>query len=111
MQDSVRSQTADALAQLDDAERSFGPVPLAWLLAAARLPGRALHVGLAIWCTAQPSGALSVHLSNTACVRFGLDRNAKYRGLDLLERTGLVAVERKRGRSPAVTILDYYGAR
>ena len=89
------------------AEHFRGPVPLAWLLTAARLPGRALHVAIALWYAAQLSGAQSVRLSNTLCERFGLDRNAKYRGLELLEATGLVEVKRKCGRSPAVTILDY----
>jgi|RhiMetdeSRZDD1v2_1073273.scaffolds.fasta_scaffold814160_3 hypothetical protein len=95
--------------QFGDAERFRGPVPLMWLLTAARLPGRALHVAIALWYAAQVSREPSVHLSNTLCERFGLDRNAKYRGLDLLEATGLVSVERKRGRSPTVTILDCNG--
>jgi hypothetical protein len=100
--------------QFSHAERFRGAVPLVWLLTAARLPGRALHVAIALWYAAQLSrepfsSEPSVYLSNTLCEKFGLDRNAKYRGLDLLEATGLVAVRRKRGRSPAVTILDYGG--
>lgn len=47
-----------------------------------------------------------IPLSNIAGLRFGLDRNAKYRGLAWLERAGLVTVQRKLGRSPVVTILD-----
>jgi hypothetical protein len=38
--------------------------------------------------------------------RFGLDRNAKYRGLAWLEQARLIAVERKLGRPPLVRILD-----
>jgi hypothetical protein len=83
-----------------------GPVPLPWLKAAAQLPGRSLHVGMVLWYAAGLSGSVSVHLSNTLCLRFGLDRNAKYRGLRSLGDARLVAVRHKRGRSPLVTILD-----
>jgi len=83
-----------------------GPVPLPWLQAAARLPGRSLHVGMVLWYVAGLSGSVSVRLGNTLCLRFGFDRNAKYRALRSLGDARLVAVKRKRGRSPQVTILD-----
>ena len=47
-----------------------------------------------------------VPLSNITSLRFSLDRNAKYRALAWLEEAGLVAVERKLGRTPIVTIND-----
>lgn len=82
-----------------------GPMSISWLAAAARLPGKSLHVGVALWYAARlhPSGV--VPLSNLAARMFGLDRNAKYRALACLERAGLVSVERKLGRSPIVTLL------
>lgn len=83
-----------------------GPVPLAWLEAAARLPGRSLHAGLALWYAAGLMRSATVTLSNISGVRFGLDRNAKYRALEWLEGAGLVKVERKLGRAPVVTILQ-----
>jgi hypothetical protein len=83
-----------------------GRVPLSWFKAAARLPGRSLHVGMVLWYAAGLSGSVSVHLSNTLCLHFGLDRNAKYRALRSLGEAKLVAVRRKPGRSPLVTILD-----
>jgi hypothetical protein len=83
-----------------------GPIPLAWLEAAARLPGRSLHAGLALWYAAGLTGSAVVPLSNLSGVRFGLDRNAKYRALEWLEGAGLVKVERKLGRAPVVTILQ-----
>jgi hypothetical protein len=52
----------------------------------------------------QNSGVVA--LSNMDSLRFGLDRNAKYRGLSWLERAGLIKVERKLGRAPMVTILE-----
>lgn len=83
-----------------------GPVPLAWLEAAARLPGRSLHAGLALWYAAGLMRSATVPLSNISGVRFGLDRNAKYRALEWLDGAGLVKVERKLGRAPVVTILQ-----
>jgi hypothetical protein len=83
-----------------------GPIPLAWLEAAARLPGRSLHAGLALWYAAGLTRSAVVPLSNLSGVRFGLDRNAKYRALEWLESAGLVKVERKLGRAPVITILQ-----
>ncbi len=83
-----------------------GPVPLDWLEAAARLPGKSLHAGLALWYAAGVQRSASVPLSNVSGLRFGLDRNAKYRALGWLEGAGLISVERKLGRAPVVTLVD-----
>lgn len=83
-----------------------GPIPLPWLAAAARLPGKSIHAGIALWYAAGLTRSKSVPLSNIAGLRFGLDRNAKYRALHWLEKAKLIAVERKLGRSPVVTLLD-----
>lgn len=83
-----------------------GPIPLNWVSIAARLPGKSLHVGIAIWFTASLAKSATVPLSNIASLTFGLDRNAKYRALQWLEEAGLIAVERKLGRSPLVTLLE-----
>ena len=87
-----------------------GPIPLNWLVAAARLPGRSLHVGLALWVYGDCNKSCGVPLSNISGQRFGLDRNAKYRALAWLEGARLVSVRRKLGRSPIVTILKVGGA-
>ena len=81
-----------------------GPIPLDWLSAAARLPGRTLHAGVAIWLEAGFRDSPVVPLSNVAGHQFGLDRNSKYRALSWLEQAGLITVERKPGRSPLITI-------
>jgi hypothetical protein len=78
--------------------------PLGWLHAAARLPGKSLHVGIALWIMGSLQRSQVVTLSNNTIRRFGLDRNAKYRGLEWLEEAGLVSVRRKIGRSPIVTL-------
>jgi hypothetical protein len=83
-----------------------GPIPLDWLSTAARLPGKSLHVAIAIWFTASLAKSATVPLSNIAGLPFGLDRNAKYRALQWLEEAGLISVERKLGRAPVVTLLE-----
>ena len=79
-------------------------IPIDWLSAAARLPGKSLHTGVALWCEAATATSSTIPLSNVCSLHFGVDRNAKYRALAWLERAGLVTVERKLGRSPVVTI-------
>ena len=86
-----------------------GPIPLTWISTAARLPGKSLHVGIAIWFTASLSKSATVPLSNLAGLPFGLDRNAKYRALAWLEEAGLITVDRQVGRSPVVTLLEISG--
>jgi hypothetical protein len=82
-----------------------GPVPLPWLALAGRQPGKALHVAVALWFLAGVTKSSTVALSNEVLATFGVNRRAGHRGLTALERAGLVAVERHRGRQPRVTVL------
>jgi hypothetical protein len=84
----------------------MGPIPLEWLLQAAHLPGRALHVGLGLWHQAGLVGNSQVALSMKLMRSMGAERCAVYRALQALENAELVAVVRQRGRQPQVTILD-----
>jgi hypothetical protein len=79
-------------------------IPIGWLSAAARLPGKSLHTGVALWCEAGSAASNKIPLSNVYSLDFGVDRNGKYGALAWLERAGLVTVDRKLGRSPLVTI-------
>lgn len=91
--------------RLPHREMLRGPIPIAWLQSAARLPGRSLHAGLALWIAATQSRTRIVPLSNLDGVRLGCGRNQKYRALAWLEAAGLVTVQRQLGRAPIVTIL------
>ena len=82
-----------------------------WLVRAAHLPGRTLHLVMALRLLAIGQNTSRVELSNVASLQFGLDRNAKYRALGCLEAAGLVKVERQLGRSPFVTLLFNEGGR
>ena len=83
-----------------------GRIPVTWLTAASCLPGRSLHVGVALWHASGLKGSLIVPLGNIPALQFGLNRNAKYRALGWLEDAGLISVKRKLGRAPLVTILE-----
>ena len=80
---------------------------IGWLTKAARLRGKSLHLAVLLVYLANAANSRQVELGNSASQQFGLDRNAKYRGLCWLEEAGLVRVQRKIGRSPTVTILDH----
>lgn len=95
-----RPQALTASAVLD------ARIPLAWLRRAACLPGRSLHVGIALWTLVGPKRPLIAPLPNVAVTDFGLDRNAKYRALAWLEGAGLISVERKLGQPPIICILE-----
>ena len=77
-----------------------------WLERAARLPGKAMHLGFVLQHLASVQQVRRVSLDNVSCLRFGITRNAKYRALACLEKAGLVTSARKLGRSPSVTILQ-----
>ena len=82
-----------------------GPLPGEWIGLAARLPGKALHVGLALWFLSGRSKQTTVRLTGESLRRFGVHRHSGKRGLSALESAGLVRVRRHRGRCPVVDIL------
>lgn len=82
-----------------------GPIPIDWLSKAAMLPGRALHVGVALWYLSGMEKSYTVKLSSKTAGLFGVDRFAKARALDAMEQAGLVRVERGKGKAPTITII------
>ena len=62
-----------------------GPIPWAWLKTAARLPGRALHVGIVLWLESGLRKSAVVALSQQRLRDLGVERHAGYRGLSKLE--------------------------
>lgn len=80
-------------------------IPFSWLMAAAALPGKSLHIGVALWHLAGVKQSKSIELSNKFARQFSVDRNSKYRALAWLEEAGLISVQRVLGQSPSVTLL------
>ncbi len=76
-----------------------------WIQAAAKLPGKSLHVGVALWFSRKCGQSYGIELGNCILLSFGVDRNSKYRALKWLENANLISVERRTGFSPLVMIL------
>jgi hypothetical protein len=79
---------------------------LTWLHNAGRLPGKALHVGIALWYRAGMKRCRDIPLALSGLLAFGVDRYAASRGLKALEAARLVSVIRHVGRQPVVTLLE-----
>ena len=87
------------------AGRFLKKTPLDSLQRAARLPGRALHIYLAIRHRCDLRRSKSVTLPGVYLRSWGIDKHAKSRALAELELSGLIAVERRRGRPAVVSLL------
>lgn len=83
-----------------------GRIPGEWLSRAARLPGKSLHVALALWHGKKVRKSSTVKLGKKARERFSIGRDAIRRGLLALEGAGLVSVKRRPGQLAEVEILD-----
>jgi hypothetical protein len=68
--------------------------------------GVLLHVALAVRHQSASNEAQGLRCRTKQLVEFGIDRDAKRRGLAALETAVLVTVERKPGRNPIVTIVE-----
>ena len=82
-----------------------GPIPMAWLNAAAKLPGKTLNVGLAIWWLAGMSKTTAFKLTRKALNQLGVSRDAASDALRRLEDNGLILVKRLPGQRPTVEIV------
>lgn len=83
-----------------------GPIPLWWILRAAHLPGKSLHVGIALWALSGVAKSKTVSVTRLVRRDFGLERYTLYRALKHLEKDHLVFVDRRIGRAAVVTILE-----
>jgi hypothetical protein len=82
-----------------------GPIPIAWLNAAAKLPGKTLNVGIAIWWLAGMSKTPAFKLTRKALNQLGVSRDAASDALKRLEGNGLILVKRLPGQRSTVEIL------
>ena len=82
-----------------------GPIPIAWLNAAAKLPGKTLNVGIAIWWLDGMSKTPAFKLTRKALNQLGVSRDAASDALKRLEGNGLILVKRLPGQRSTVEIL------
>jgi len=83
-----------------------GPIPLKWLTLAATLPGKALHVAIALWFQGGVERSATVRLNLSRLQVFGVERSAGSRALERLSARRLVTVAQRPGCAPIVTILE-----
>jgi hypothetical protein len=81
-----------------------GPIPLQQIALAARLPGQALAVYLAVHHRVALTRSNSITLPKGLLDQLGISRDSKARSLHLLEAAALIAVERCRGRTARITL-------
>ena len=103
-----RTDSFQATARAFNPGKTFikGPLPLPWFETAAALPGKALHVALAIWFQVGLERRPTVKLGQALMGRFGISRDAKYDALHRLTAAGLVEVEQQPGHAPLVTVIQ-----
>ena len=78
-----------------------GPLPLNWFIRAGQLPGKSLHVGLALWYQAGLTKSTEVRCPMSMLTKqMAVSRHSVYRALIALEKATLITVERHPGRSP-----------
>ena len=82
-----------------------GPIPMAWLNAAAKLPGKTLNVGIAIGWLAGMSKTTAFKLTRKALNQLGVSRDAASDALKRLEGNRLILVKRLPGQRSTVEIL------
>ena len=83
-----------------------GPIPMDWLSAAGKLPGKAFHLGIAIWWLANMANTKKVKLTARALDYVGISRDASSDALKRMEVRGLIRVQRLPGQRPIVEILS-----
>jgi hypothetical protein len=82
------------------------PIPTEWFTAAVQLPGKALAVAAIIHFEAAKQHTREIKLTGRMTENFNIRQMARQRAIAALEAAGLILIERKRGSSPMVTIID-----
>ena len=82
-----------------------GPIPMAWLAAVAKLPGKTLNVALAMQWLVGMSGGKPFKLTRRSQELFAISDDAARDGLQRLEAAELVTTTRRPGQRPLITIL------
>ena len=82
-----------------------GPIPLAWLGSAAALPGKTLHVGIALWWLHGMAKGKPFKLTQKALQTLNVERDAASAALVRLEQAGLIRVMRMTGQRPTVSMV------
>lgn len=93
-------------AQRNQSQYIGGRIPTWWIKRAAMLPGKSLAVGLVIWfLRGVTRSTKDLVISTKRVAEYGVSRKSRHEALKALESGGLIRVDKRRGRSPRVTLL------
>jgi hypothetical protein len=84
--------------------RKFIKVPKMWQVVLAEKQADASTYRVALYLLDRAAWSEHVTLGNGALKKQGVSRWAKWRALEALRKTGLIAVEHRRGRAPLVKV-------
>lgn len=84
-----------------------GPIPMSWLSSAAKLPGKAVHVALALFWLAGMKPQGKVKMTRQAQNLFNVSDDAYRDALPRLEEAGLIKVWRAPGQRAQVEIVHH----
>lgn len=101
----VETEALGALRRRHSGRFLKGPIPLDDIGAAARLPGAALSVFLAVHHRLALTREQRVRLPRALMDKLGVTKDAKARALHQLEGAGLVRVERGAGRPALIKLV------
>jgi hypothetical protein len=85
-----------------------GPIPLEWLSAVARLPGKCLNVAMAIQWLLGMSGGKPVKLTSRALRSLNVSDDTTSDCLRRMEQAGLIDVTRQSGQRPVICVRDNF---
>lgn len=83
-----------------------GPIPLSWLEAASKLPGKAFVLGNVLWWHHGMNQGSNIKVTRRSLERFCLSEDAYRDGLKRLEDAGLVSVIRRPGQRAEIRIRE-----
>jgi hypothetical protein len=101
----IREQAASVPRRIRKRREQFVSVPWSWVERLAGAPGQTYRVALCVLHLHWKGHGKPFKLPNGMLRIDGVSPRSKWRALDDLERRGLIAVERRRKRSPIVRVL------
>ena len=85
-----------------------GPIPLEWLSAVARLPGKCINVAMAIQWLMGMSRGKPVKLTTRALRSLNVSDDTTSDCLRRMEQAGLIDVTRQSGQRPVICVRDNF---
>ena len=84
-----------------------GPIPMPWLVVAANLPGKALHVGIALWFWSGIKKSEKFILPGNVITDLGVSRQTCNTQLKAMEKAGLLSIKARIGKKSQITLFPH----